>query len=457
MTHDDEGGFEQLPPNDIEAEACALGAAMLSPDAAGQVAEMLRVDDFFRPAHQIIFRALLATYGRGEPVNPVTVRAELPRQADGPEHVPDGMYLHRLVEQVPMVNAVGSYITQVRNVAKLRGLAVAGPRITQLAYASAAADADDAADIANKLLDEATATSTPSVARSVADMAMPFMESLEAGGDQRGVASGWTDLGRLVPRFRPGQLITIAARPGVGKSVAMACIAHYVGVKLGLPVFVGTLEMSTDEFMARLVSHDAKVNLKHLLEPELLTEDDWERLARSLDRLQSAKTLVIDDTPAMGIPHVRASLRQMRRTGSPAALTVIDYLQLMESPKKVESRQVEVSQYSRGFKLLAKEFEVPIIVGSQLNRDVERRADKKPILADLRESGSVEQDSDIVIMLNRDDVYDPESPRAGEIDMYVEKNRNGPKGLATLAFQGHYSRIDDMAARDNWTPHGVVS
>lgn len=457
MTFDDEGGFEQLPPNDIEAEASALGAAMLSPDAAGQVAEMLRVEDFFRPAHQIIFRALLAVYSRGEAVDPVTVRAELPRQADGPEHIPGGPYLHSLIANVPMVNAVGSYIAQVRNVAKLRGMAVAGPRITQLAYSTAAGDADDAADVAQKLLDEATATSTPAEAKSVADLAMPFMESLEAGGDQRGVASGWTDLSRLVPRFRPGQLITIAARPGVGKSVAMACIAHYVGVKLGLPVFIGTLEMSTDEFMARLVSHDAKVNLKHLLEPELLTEDDWERLARSLDRLQSADTLVIDDTPGMGIPHVRASLRQMRRTGNPAALAVIDYLQLMESGKKVESRQVEVSQYSRGFKLLAKEFEVPIIVGSQLNRDVERRADKKPILADLRESGSVEQDSDIVIMLNRDDVYDPESPRAGEMDMYVEKNRNGPKGVATLAFQGHYSRIDDMAPRDTWTPHGVVS
>ena len=457
MTFDDEGGFDRLPPNDIEAEACALGAAMLSPDAAGQVAEGLQVEDFFRPAHQIIFRALYAVYGRGEPVNPVTVRAELPRQADGPEHTPDGMYLHRLTEQVPMVNAVGSYITQVRNVATLRRLAVAGPRITQLAYTAAAADADDAADTANKLLDDATATATPTVARSVAELAMPFMESLESGGDKRGVASGWTDLSRLVPRFRPGQLITIAARPGVGKSVAMACIAHYVGVKLGLPVFIGTLEMSTDEFMARLVSHDAKVNLKHLLEPELLTEDDWERLARSLRRLQSAETLVIDDTPAMGIPHVRAALRQMRRTGRPAALTVVDYLQLMESPKKTESRQVEVSQYSRGFKLLAKEFEVPIIVGSQLNRDVERRADKKPTLADLRESGSIEQDSDIVIMLNRDDVYDPESPRAGEIDMYVEKNRNGPRGMAALAFQGHYSRIDDMVSRDTWTPHGVVS
>lgn len=451
MTYD--GEFEQLPPHDIEAEASALGAAMLSPDAAGQVAEQLRVEEFFRPAHQLIFRALVALYERGEPVNPVTVLAELPRQAEGPEHVPDAAYLHRLVEQVPLVHAVGSYVETLRNKAILRGMAVAGSRISQLGYRTAAADARDAADMAQKFLDEATEVAAPSSAKSVAELAMPFMDTLDAGGDQRGVASGWKDLGRLVPRFRPGQLITIAARPGVGKSVAMACIAHYVGVRLGLPVFVGTLEMPTDEFMARIVSHDAKVNLSRLLEPKLLTEDDWQRLARSLQRLQEAKNLVIDDTPGMSVSHVRASLRQMRREGRPAALAVIDYLQLMESPKKVESRQVEVSQFSRGLKLLAKEFEVPVIAGSQLNRDIEHRSDKKPILADLRESGSVEQDSDIVIMLYRDELYNPESPRAGEIDLFVEKHRNGPRGVVTLAFQGHYCRIDDMA----WTPHGAVS
>lgn len=456
MTADD-AGFDRLPPNDLAAEMSALGAAMMTGDAAGQVSELLRVEDFLRPAHQVIFRAVQALYGRGEPVDPVTVRAELPRQAVDSEKVPDGMYLHKLVEECPAANAVGAYIQNLKNVTVLRGLAVAGPRITQLAYQSAAGDADQVADVAGKMLDEATATVSPSSARSVADLAMPFMDSLEAGGDQRGVASGWTDLARLVPRFRPGQLITVGARPGIGKTVVMACIAHYVGVKLGLPVFIGTLEMSTDEFMARLVSHDAKVNLKHLLEPALLTEDDWERLARSAERLNGASNLLIDDTPNMSIPHVRAQLRQMRRAGHPAALAVIDYLQLMESAKRTESRQVEVSQYSRGFKLLAKEFEVPVIIGSQLNRDIERRADKKPTLADLRESGSVEQDSDIVILLNREDAYDPESPRAGEMDMYVEKNRNGPKGLVTLAFQGHYSRVDDMAPRDTWTPHGVVS
>lgn len=448
--------FERIPPHDISAEQGVLGGMLLSQDAIARVIEILRTSDFYRPAHQIIFDTVVDLYGRGDPADPVAVSGELIKNGEI-KRMGGAPYLHKLISMVPTAANADYYAKIVRDLSVLRKLVETGTQIVQMGYGTDGADAERAADMAQKMLDEATAVAAPSAAKSVAELAMPFMESLEAGGDQRGVASGWTDLGRLVPRFRPGQLITIAARPGVGKSVAMACIAHYVGVKLGLPVFIGTLEMSTDEFMARLVSHDAKVNLKHLLEPELLTEDDWERLARSLDRLQAADTLVIDDTPGMGIPHIRASLRQMRRKGQPAALAVIDYLQLMESPKKVESRQVEVSQFSRGFKLLAKEFEVPIIIGSQLNRDVERRADKKPILADLRESGSVEQDSDIVIMLNREDVYDLESPRAGELDMYVEKNRNGPRGMATLAFQGHYSRIDDMASRDTWTPHGVVS
>lgn len=451
---DDE--FERTPPHDISAEQSVLGGMLLSQDAIARVVEILRTSDFYRPAHQIIFDAVVDLYGRGDPADPVAVSGELIKNGEI-KRMGGAPYLHELISAVPTAANADYYAKIVGELSVLRKLVETGTQIVQMGYGTDGADAERAADMAQKLLDEATAVSAPTVAKSVAELAMPFMESLEAGGDQRGVASGWADLSRLIPRFRPGQLITVGARPGMGKTVVMSCIAHYVGVKLGLPVYVGTLEMSTDEFMARIIAHDAKVNLKHLLEPELLTEDDWERLARSLDRLQAADTLLIDDTPGMTIPHVRASLRQMRRAGKPASIAIVDYLQLMESGKKVESRQVEVSQFSRGFKLLAKEFEVPIIVGSQLNRDIERRADKKPMLADLRESGSVEQDSDIVILLNREDAYDPESPRAGEMDMYVEKHRNGPKGLVTLAFQGHYSRVDDMAPRDTWTPHGVVS
>lgn len=448
--------LDRLPPMDIPSEKSALGSAMLSADAAGQVVEKLRVDDFCRPAHQMVFQAVHSLYGKGQPVNPVTVHGELGNVCAAGDTAPSGGYLHDLIEQVPAVSAVGYYITRLRNVGHLRRLGGVGPAITQLAYGTAPEEAEYALEAANKLLDEATQTADLGVARSVADLITPFMDALEAGGDKRGVATGWVDLGRLVPRLRPGQLITVGARPGIGKTVVMACLAHYVGVKLGQPVLIGTLEMSTEEFMARLVAHDARVNLARILEPDLLTGDDWDRLGKSHARLSEAGTLEIDDTPGMTIGHIRAQLRAMRRAGRPAALVVIDYLQLMESGRKVESRQVEVSQFSRALKLLAKEFEVPVVIGSQLNREVEKRADKKPTLADLRESGSVEQDSDVVILLHREDASDPESPRAGEIDLVVDKNRSGPKGVATLVFQGHFGRVVDMAPRDNWTPTGAL-
>jgi replicative DNA helicase len=444
---------ERVPPADLEAEAIALGSAMLNADAAGQVAEELHEEHFLRVAHQAVFRAVRDLYNRGEPVNAVTVRVELHKHAG--KTAPDGAYLHGLVEQVPVVGQVGWYINRLRNVGVMRKLAIAGPRITQIAYGTPAEDSDHAVDLAGKMLEEATGITAQRSSRSVAEMIAPFLDGLEAGGDQRGVATGWADVSRLIPRLRPGQLVTIGARPGVGKSIVMSCLAYYVGVTLGLPVYVGTLEMSTDEFMARMVAHDASVNLGHILEPEKLTESDWGKLGRSLDRMSQAQSLEIDDFPGMGVAHIRASLRAMRRAGNPPALVVIDYLQLMSSGKRVESRQVEVSDFSRQLKLLAKEFEVPIVVGSQLNRDVERRSDKKPVLADLRESGSVEQDSDIVILLHRPDAYDPESPRAGEIDLFVEKNRSGPRGVATLAFQGHHGRVADMAPA-HWSPTGSL-
>ncbi|MCW2898786.1 MAG: Replicative helicase [Streptosporangiaceae bacterium] len=458
-----ETAFDRLPPHDIEAEQCALGAAMLSPDAASILVEELREDDFLRPAHQTIHTAIVTVLENNGQVNAVTVRTELERRRlemeqgnASRESLPDGVYLHSLIERVPIVGSMGFYVKRLRALRNLRALVYAGPRIAQIGWGNAAEDVDHALEMANKVLDEATHVATKSTAASVADLITPFLEQLESGEKRSGLSTGWVDVDSLLSGLRPGQLITIGARPGMGKTAAMANLAHHVGVKLRLPVFVGTLEMSTEEFMGRIVAHDAKVDLKRLLEPELLTDDDWDRLRRSHSRLAEAGTLVIDDEPGMGVGHVRGALRSMRRSGRPAALAVIDYLQLMQSPARVESRQVEVSQFSRSLKLMAKEFALPVVVGSQLNRAVEQRADKKPTMADLRESGSLEQDSDVVALLYRPDAYDPESPRAGEIDLIVDKNRSGPKGTITLAFQGRYSRVADMAKAE-WSPTGGLS
>lgn len=293
------------------------------------------------------------------------------------------------------------------------------------------------------MLDAAAGVTETSGMKPLSQLIDPFIDRLERHDDP-GVPTPWMDLNALMPGLKPGQVAVIGARTSVGKTVVMANWAHFTATKRDLPTLFVTLEMSHDEVVARLVAHDGKINLKRLNDGDL-TEDDWQRVAEVRKRLAEVDTLVIDDDPDSGLAQIRAKLRRMRRNGAPAQLLVVDYLQLMETGRKVESRQVEVSKLSRGLKLLAKEFGIPVLVGSQLNRDVEKRTDKKPSLADLRESGSVEQDSDVVILLDRPDANDPESPRAGEMDLILAKNRNGPKGVVTVAAQMHYARVDDMA------------
>jgi replicative DNA helicase len=452
---DDSQVFDRMPPNDIETERCALGAAMVSPDAALTLVEELGAGDFFRPAHQTVFAAIDSLTSRSEVVNPVSVLGELETLRDGKRHIPDGLYLHSMIEGTPVAASASYFCRRLRGLRNLRGLAVAGPSISQLGYGSAVDDVDHALEMAHKILDEATAVASKSTAASVADLITPFLESLERTDEITGLSTGWVDVDSVLSGLRPGQLITIGARPAMGKTMIMVNAAYHVGVKLGLPVWIGTLEMSANELMARVVARDARVPLKALIEKNL-SDADWERLRQSHARLSEAGNFIIDDEPGMGISHIRTGLRNMRRAGRPAALAIVDYIQLMSSNARVENRQTEVSQFSRSLKLLAKELRMPIVIGSQLNRNVEQRADKRPTMADLRESGALEQDSDVVVLLYREDAYDPESPRAGELDFIVAKNRSGPVATVTLAFQGHYSRISDMAKPD-WSPTGALS
>jgi replicative DNA helicase len=443
---------DRTPPNDLAAEQSVLGSMLLSPDAIDDVTKLVQGRDFYRPAHQTVYDRILDLYGRGDPVDAITIKDELLKRGEL-SRIGDAPYLHTLVASVPTAANASYYAKIVREKARLRRLVEAGTRIVSLGQDTNDDDAGHAHDLAQKLLDEAGLSVGSSSAKSVADLITPYMDQLESGGDKRGVTTGWKDVDRVLKRLRPGQLITVGARPGMGKSVVLADLAYHVGIKLGLPVYVSTLEMSEKEFMDRLVAYDAKVNLTRLIEPELLTEDDWSRLSGSLSRMAAADNLIVDDDPRTGVVRIRETLRSMRRDGQPAALVCVDYLQLMEMAGKSENRQLEVSAISRSLKLLAKEFEVPIVIGSQLNRNVEQRADKRPNASDLRESGSVEQDSDVVILLYREDHYDPESPRAGEIDFIVDKHRSGPRGTVTLTFQGHYSRIYDMA-KPEWSPTG---
>jgi replicative DNA helicase len=257
-----------------------------------------------------------------------------------------------------------------------------------------------------------------------------------------GVPTGFADLDKYTNGLHPGQLVIVAARPGMGKSTLGLDIARNASIKHGLTSAIFSLEMSRNEIVMRLLSAEAQIAL-HSMRSGSMGDADWTRLARKMSAVSEAP-LFIDDSPNLTMMEIRAKARRLRQRHD-LRLIVVDYLQLMTSGRKVESRQQEVSEFSRQMKLLAKELEIPVIAISQLNRGPEQRTDKKPMLADLRESGSLEQDADAVILIHREDAYERESPRAGEADFILAKHRNGPTANVTVAFQGHYSRFVDMA------------
>ena len=257
-----------------------------------------------------------------------------------------------------------------------------------------------------------------------------------------GVPTGFVELDELTNGLHAGQMIIIAARPGMGKSTLGLDLARAASIKNQLPSVFFSLEMGKSEIVQRLISAEAGVPLNHIRKGQM-GDDDWQRIARKTGEVSSAP-LYIDDSPNLTMMEIRAKARRLKQRHD-LRLVVVDYLQLMTSGKRVENRQVEVSEFSRSLKLLAKELDVPVVAISQLNRGPEQRTDKKPMLSDLRESGSLEQDADMVVLLHREDAYERESPRAGEADLILAKHRNGPTGMVTVAFQGHYSRFVDMA------------
>ena len=436
--------FERTPPHDIAAEQCVLGGMMLSKDAISDVLEVIKPADHYRPAHQIVHEIILDLYGKGEPADAVTVAAELTKRGDIGK-VGGAPYLHTLIASVPTAANAGYYARIVRERAILRRLVEVGTRIVQLGYAG---DGD-----ADELVDRAQAEVYGVTERRVSDDFLPLSEimpdalvEIEAigsrGGTMTGVPTGFADLDALTNGLHPGQMVVIAARPALGKSTMALDLARAASIKHGQASVIFSLEMSRNEITMRLLSAEARVAL-HSMRTGQMSEDDWTRLARRMSEVANAP-MFIDDSPNMSMMEIRAKCRRLKQQHD-LKLVIIDYLQLMTSPKRVENRQQEVSELSRSLKLLAKELDVPVIAVAQLNRGPEQRTDKRPMLSDLRESGSIEQDADVVILLHREDAYERESPRAGEADFIVAKHRNGPTTTVTVAFQGHYSRFVDMA------------
>ncbi|GAA4713717.1 replicative DNA helicase [Promicromonospora umidemergens] len=579
-------GLDRTPPQDIAAEMSVLGGMLLSKDAIADVIEQIRGNDFYRPAHEVIYDAIIDLYGRGEPADAITVLAELQRRGEH-ARVGGAPYLHDLMAGVPTAANAGYYARIVRERAIMRRLVEAGTRIVQMGYATDGGEVDDVVNNAQAEVYAVTERRASEDYLPLADIIGPTFDEIDAaqgrGEGLTGVPTGYSDFDRLTNGLHPGQMIVVAARPAVGKALALdtplptptgwttmgevavgdlimaadgsptrvvgatevmhgrptyevefddgsvivADAQHQWAVgaavdaqiltteeiagKLGRgadlaigPGHTGThqvfgfrsvrliesvpvrcvevehpshlylasrsmvpthnsvlginvaahaaihhnqaavifsLEMSRNEIVMRMLAAEARVPLTKMRSGNM-DDGDWQKLAATMGKVSDAP-LFVDDSPNMSLMEIRAKCRRLKQKHD-LKLVVIDYLQLMSSGKRVESRQQEVSEFSRSLKLLAKELEVPVIAISQLNRGAEQRSDKKPQMSDLRESGSIEQDADLVLLLHREDAYEKESPRAGEADFIVAKHRNGPTDVITVAFQGHYQRFVDM-------------
>lgn len=435
--------FERTPPQDVIAEQSVLGGMLLSKDAISDVVEILRERDFYRPAHELIYDAIIDLYGRGEPADPVTVSAELTKRGDL-VRAGGAPYLHTLISSVPTAANAGYYAKIIRERAIMRRLVEAGTKIVQLGYTDEG-EVDEAVDQAQAEVFAVTERRESDDYVQLSQLmpeAYDEIEKIAAGVTGQGVKTGFKDLDALTNGFHPGNMVVLAARPAVGKSTLGLDIARYASIHKRETSVIFSLEMSRSEITMRMLSAEARVPLNNIRSGRL-SEEEWARMARRMGEISDAP-MFIDDSPNLSLMEIRAKSRRLKQRHN-LKLIVIDYLQLMTSGKRVENRQQEVSEFSRQLKLLAKELNVPVVAISQLNRSPEQRSDKKPMLSDLRESGSIEQDADLVILLHREDLYDSQN-RSGEADLIVAKHRNGPTRTITVSAQLHLARFTDMAA-----------
>ncbi|MGW6588412.1 replicative DNA helicase [Streptomyces globisporus] len=437
--------FDRVPPNHIEAEQSVLGSMQLSKDAIGDAhATGITSTAFYRPAHGTIYDAIMEMYGKGEPVDPIMLGAHLQKAGDL-ERIGGAAYLHTLVQSVPTAANTEYYAEIVVERYKLRRLIEAGTRIVQMGYAGEG----DVADIVNAAqgeMQEAAQLGAGGGLERVAeidDMLEEYLVSMDAPPPER-LPLPYRDLQAMLP-MEPGDLVVIAARPAIGKSVVLLDIARHVAIEHGIQVLVSSMEMSHSQLMERIIAAEARVPLNRVKDREY-QGDDRQRIHDAALRI-GGSPLVVDDGPAATIVRLRSRLRWLQAQNRLPGLLVVDYLQIMKaSGKGGQNRTGEVDEIARGLKELAGEFRIRVITAAQLNREVEKREDKKPMMADLRESGSIEAEANAVVLLHRPDAYDKEHERAGEMDLIIGKNRQGPTGTVTVGFQGHYARARDLGA-----------
>ncbi|KAB7790216.1 replicative DNA helicase [Bifidobacterium leontopitheci] len=435
--------FDRVPPHDDEAEMAVLGGMLLSKDAIGEVSQMIDVTDFYQPKHQTIYDAIIDLFSNSQNVDVVIVANELMKNGDL-DKVGGADYLHTLVAFVPTAANATYYAEIVHQRAILRNVIAAGTKIAQLGYSAEGSQAEDVVNLAQAEVYEMSTGRVKQDYEAIGPVVhdtLDQLDKLQTGAVERGVPTGFRDIDDVTQGLQPGQMVVVAGRPAMGKSTLGIDFARAAALHHGMTSVVFSLEMSKIELAQRIISAETNIPLAAMRRADDITPDRWNTLNDFYGKLNDAP-LFIDDSPNMSLMEIRAKCRRLKQTND-LKLVVIDYLQLMSSGKQVESRQQEVSEFSRALKLLAKELEVPVVALSQLNRGPEMRNDKKPQLSDLRESGSIEQDADVVFLVHRPDFYDKED-RPGEADIIMAKHRNGPTETFHLAFLGAYSKFKDM-------------
>lgn len=435
---------ERLPPQNVFAEQCVIGGMLLSKDAITEVTEILTPGDYYRPAHEVIHRAILDVYGRGEPADKVTVAAELERtgltrEAGGPD------YLNQCIGATPTAANAGWYAEDVVRTAILRRIIGAGTELVGIGFKPGAGTANDALDRAAGVLQSLTATvgaSMTSRERSLRQVLDATMENYDSD-DGNYLPLPYADLAAKVP-MEPGDFVIVAGTPGTGKTTIMTDMARCLSIKHKRRSFFGSMEMPHTQIGQRILCAEARVDLNHF-RTRTLTDDERARIDKARARIEN-RPLVIDDSTAVPVSRMRTRLRQLQAADQLPELYIVDYLQIAKAEVKAGvNRTGEVDGLARDLRNLAMDFGIVVVAAAQLNRKINERAEKVPQLSDLRESGGIEQACTIALMLNRPEVYDKETPRAGEMDIHIAKNRMGSQGIVTVAYQGYLCRAVDMA------------
>ncbi|WP_264435404.1 replicative DNA helicase [Coxiella endosymbiont of Dermacentor marginatus] len=436
----------KIPPHSQEAEQSVLGALMLDDRAWDRIADRISMKDFYRSDHRVIFETMSRLIDQHKPLDVLTISEAL--KAKDRLNAPGEAYIYELAKNTPSAANIVAYADIVRERAILRQLIEAGTDIARDGFNP------DGRDI-KVLLDKAEQrVFNISESRSRGAGPVPISTLLTKATDRidmlyhsskvlTGLSSGFTDLDRLTSGLQPADLFVIAGRPSMGKTILAINIAEHAAIKSNVLVLIFSMEMPAEALVMRMISSLGSID-QHKVRTGQLKDDDWPRITRAVEMLSETK-LFIDDTPALTPGEIRSRARRLAREHGVLGLIAVDYLQLMHIPNNRENRSIEISEISSSLKALAKELNIPIIVLSQLNRSLEARTDKRPVMSDLRESGAIEQDADLIAFIYRDEVYHEESPDKGKAEIIIAKHRNGPIGKVILTFRGQYTRFDNFS------------